>query len=110
MGSSQTTSLSQHAYNSGNSAIFAKVNKLTNYHMQVEQHTHTGRIDITIRTKSRIYIMELKFNASAKEALQQIKARGYAETFTMEGKPVTKVGVNFSLDKEKKNITEWMIE
>ena len=83
---------------------------LTNYRMQVEQHTHTGRIDITIRTKSRIYIMELKFNASAEEALQQIKARGYAETFTMEGKPVTKVGVNFSLDKEKKNITEWMIE
>lgn len=77
--------------------------------MQVEQRTNTGRIDITIRTNSRIYIMELKFNGSAQEALEQIKSRGYADSFTLDDLPVTKVGINFSLEG-KKNITDWVIE
>lgn len=83
---------------------------LTNYRMEVEQHTHKGRIDITIYTQRRIYILELKFNGSAKEALEQIKSRGYADSFKLDGKPVTMVGINFSLDKDKKNITDWVIE
>lgn len=82
---------------------------LSNYHMQVEQRTNKGRIDITIRTKSRIYIMELKFNGSAKEALEQIKTRNYDSFFALDGLPVTKVGINFNVENEK-NITEWMIE
>ena len=83
---------------------------LTNYRMEVEQHTHKGRIDITIHTQRRIYILELKFNGSAKEAVEQIKSRGYADSFKLDGRPVTMVGINFSLDKDKKNITEWVIE
>ena len=82
---------------------------LTHYRMQVEQRTNTGRIDITIRTNSRIYIMELKFNGSAQEALEQIKSRGYADSFALDDLPVTKVGINFSLEG-KKNITDWVIE
>ena len=83
---------------------------LGNYRMQVEQHTHHGRIDITIRTKSRIYIMELKFNGSAHEALGQINRNAYADRFTLDGLPVTKVGISFSLDRDKKNITDWIME
>ena len=83
---------------------------LTNYRMEVEQHTHKGRIDITIYTQRRIYILELKFNGSAKEAVEQIKSRGYADCFKLDGRPVTMVGINFSLDKDKKNITDWVIE
>ena len=88
--------------------MFVIFSILSNYRMEVEQRTHTGRIDITIRTKSRIYIMELKFNGSAKEALEQIKSRGYSDRFLLEGLPVTKIGINFSIDGN--NITEWVIE
>ena len=90
--------------------MFVIFSILSNYRMEVEQRTHTGRIDITIRTKSRIYIMELKFNGSAKEALEQIKSRGYSDRFSLEGLPVTKVGINFSVDEKSNNITEWVIE
>ena len=83
---------------------------LGNYRMQVEQHTHRGRIDITIRTRSRIYVVELKFNGSAREALEQIDRNGYAARFALDGLPVTKVGINFSVDKDLKNITDWVIE
>ena len=81
----------------------------TNYRMEVEQHTHKGRIDITIHTQRRIYILELKFNGSAKEAVEQIKSRGYADSFKLDGRPVTLVGINLTLDKDKKNIPEWDI-
>ena len=90
--------------------MFVIFSILSNYRMEVEQRTHTGRIDITIRTKSRIYIMELKFNGSAKEALEQIKSRGYSDRFSLEGLPVTKIGINFSVDGKSNNITEWVIE
>jgi hypothetical protein len=32
-------------------------------------------------------------------------AKGYAEKYRMDGRPVTKVGIAFS--SEKRNITEW---
>ena len=45
---------------------------LTQFNIMVEQHTAKGRIDITLETASTIYVMELKFNKSAQEALKQI--------------------------------------
>ena len=82
---------------------------LTNYRMEVEQRTHAGRIDITIRTMNRIYVMELKFNSSAAEALSQIKDNGYAERFALDTLPLTLVGINFSVENKKTDI-EWVIE
>ena len=37
----------------------------------MEQRTAKGRIDIVLETKTRIYIMELKFDKTAEEALAQ---------------------------------------
>ena len=54
--------------------------------------------------------MELKFNGSAHEALGQINRNAYADRFTLDGLPVTKVGISFSLDRDKKNITDWIME
>ncbi len=82
---------------------------LTNYRMQVEQHTHTRRIDITIRTKSRIYVMELKLNGSAEEAIKQIKTGSYANRFALDTLPVTLVGINFNVENKKTDI-DWIIE
>ena len=48
---------------------------LTDYNIIVEQHTEKGRIEITLETASTIYVMELKFNKSAQEALDQINAK-----------------------------------
>ncbi len=81
---------------------------LTNYNIQVEQHTAKGRIDITLETASTIYVMELKFNHSAEDALRQIDARRYADAFKLKGKPVVKVGLNFSL-KDGVNCLEWKV-
>ncbi len=81
---------------------------LTDYRIQVEQHTAKGRIDITLVTQSTIYVMELKINGSVEEALAQIESRHYADAFRMQDKPVVKVGMNFSL-KDGVNTLEWQV-
>ena len=82
---------------------------LTNYDILVEQHTAKGRIDITMETADTIYVMELKFNKSAEEALAQIEAKHYADAFKMSGKKVVKIGLNFSV-KDEVYCLEWKIE
>ena len=81
---------------------------LTNYRIIVESHTAKGRIDITMETADTIYVMELKFNKSAEEALAQIEAKHYADAFKMSGKKVVKIGLNFSV-KEEVNTLDWLI-
>ena len=81
---------------------------LTDYNIIVEQHTAKGRIDITMETADTIYVMELKFNKSAEEALAQIETKHYADAFKMSGKMVVKIGLNFSV-KEEVNSLEWKI-
>ena len=79
---------------------------LTNYDIHVEQRTAKGRIDMTLETKGSIYVMELKFDKSAADALRQIDSRHYADAFKLKGKPVVKVGLSFSL-KDGVNSLEW---
>lgn len=81
---------------------------LTDYHIQVEQHTAKGRIDLSLETADTVYVMELKFDKSAAEALEQIETRHYADTFKLKSKAIVKVGMNFSL-KDGVNALEWKI-
>ncbi len=81
---------------------------LTNYRICVEQRTAKGRIDITMETADTIYVMELKFNKTAEEALAQIEAKHYADAFKMSGKKVVKIGLNFTV-KDEVNCLEWKI-
>ena len=82
---------------------------LTNYHITVEQHVAKGRTDIVLETMDAIYVMELKFNKSAQEALDQIKDKHYADAFKMKGKKVQAIGLNFSI-KDEVNTLEWKVE
>lgn len=81
---------------------------LTDYNIAVEQHTAKGRIDITLETETIVYVMELKFNRSAQEALGQIDDMRYAGAFKMKGKTVVKAGLNFAV-KDGINKLEWLI-
>ena len=73
-----------------------------------EDLSSKGRADLTLKMPKGIYIMELKYDHSADEALRQIDERGYAQKYALDGRPVTKVGLAFS--SEERNITEWKSE
>ena len=86
--------------------LFIMFALLTDYDIHVEHHTEKGRIDLTLETKTAVYVMELKINKSVEEALAQIEAKRYADAFKLKGKPVVKVGLNFGL-KDGVNTLEW---
>ena len=70
-----------------------------------EEPSAKGRADLVLRMPSRIYIIEIKYDATAAEALAQINERGYADKYATDGRPITKVGIAFS--SKERNITEW---
>lgn len=88
--------------------LFIIFSLLTAYVVDVEVHTPNGRVDIVMLTTTRLYVIELKLNKAAKDAIKQINIKNYAERFALCGKPITKVGINF--DSAKGNITDWSIE
>ena len=63
-----------------------------------EYHTLTGRADVVIKTDKYIYIMELKRNGSAEEAMKQIKDKEYVKPFIADGRKLILVGANFRAD------------
>ncbi len=76
--------------------------------VDVEVHTPQGRVDMVLHLKDHIYIFELKFNRSAREAMEQIDIKNYPERFAQYDLPITKVALNF--DSETRNISEWLVE
>ena len=55
-----------------------------------------------------VYIIELKLDKSAEEALSQIKEKKYYEKYAKDGAVIHLLGINFS--SQERNITEWKEE
>ena len=82
--------------------------KMMGFYVDVKRATSRGRIDIVMKTKDYIYIMELKLDDIAKDALKQIEDKGYAEPFYNDQRQLYIIGVNFS--SETCGIKEWKIK
>ena len=82
--------------------------KMMGFFTEVERTASRGRMDIVMKTKDYIYVMELKLDGTADEALKQIEDKGYAEPFKTDGRLIYKIGVSFS--SETRGIEEWRIE
>lgn len=82
--------------------------KILGFYSEVERTTNRGRIDLVIKTKDFIYIIEIKLDGTAADALRQINEKGYAEPYAKDGRKLFKIGVNFS--SETKGIAEWTVE
>jgi hypothetical protein len=67
-----------------------------------------GRADLLIRTPQLVYLIELKLNHSAREALDQINDRGYAIPYEAGNAKIIKVGVNFST--QTRTVEDWLVE
>jgi len=87
--------------------LYVLFSMMCNY-VQVEVHTPTGRVDMVLESPKHIYAIEMKLNATAQKALDQINLNDYSSRFALTGKPVIRVGVNFS--SRTRNITSWKAE
>ena len=76
-------------------------------YVQMEVRTAKGRIDMVFQTATDLYVMELKIDRPASEALQQIDQKGYLLPFGQSGLRLHKVGISFST--EERTLSEWQI-
>ena len=81
--------------------------KMIGFYTEVEHHTTDGRMDMLIKTKDYIYILEFKLDKSAEEALLQIVDKQYAKPYEHDGRHIYKIGVNFST--QTRRIEGWKI-
>ena len=81
--------------------------KLLGFYVDVEYVTSDGRIDLLMKTKDYIYILEFKINESAEAALKQIEDKQYAKLFESDSRKLYKIGINFSSKTRK--IDGWKI-
>ncbi|ADV43938.1 ATP-binding protein [Bacteroides helcogenes] len=89
-------------------AVFYVVFTLMGQFIETEVRSARGRADAVVKTKDSIYAFEFKLDGSAEEALKQIDDRGYLIPYTLDGKRLVKVGVNFS--KETRNVDRYIVE
>ena len=87
--------------------VFYLIFNLLGGYIRVEEDSAIGRADAVLHMPDTIYVMELKYDKSAEEALQQIDDKGYLIPYSADGKRLVKVGINY--DSEKRTIGEWKI-
>lgn len=80
---------------------------LIGYYVDVEVHTPRGRVDLVLRTPTTLYLIELKLDATADTAMNQIGLKNYSERFALCGLPIVKVAINF--DSERRTLGDWII-
>ncbi|MBQ5606423.1 MAG: ATP-binding protein [Prevotella sp.] len=84
------------------------ITRLMGFYIQAEYRTSNGRIDLLIGTDKYVYIIELKFNGTAAEALSQIEEKDYSLPFAIDDRQIVKIGANVS--GETRNLEEWLIK
>ncbi|WP_193085971.1 ATP-binding protein [Halomonas sp. FME65] len=76
----------------------------------VEDASHHGRVDMTVDFGGHLYLFEFKVVEQLPEgkALDQIKARDYADKYRASGKPIHLIGVEFS--RQQRQIVAFEVE
>jgi hypothetical protein len=67
-----------------------------------------GRVDMEVHFSNKVYIVELKCDQSAEQAMTQIKAKKYFEKYLHSGKKIFLLGINFST--QERRIADWRME
>ncbi len=88
--------------------LFYVIFSLFGMYVDVEVRTPRGRVDIVMQAVGKLYVIELKLDRSATDAISQINLKDYPSRFSLSGLPVVKIGINF--DSNTKTISDWKIE
>ena len=83
---------------------------LLGLYVQSQVRTADGRLDVLITTKDYIYVIEVKLNDSPENALKQIDEKGYLLPYTIDGRKLFKIGVEFTTGKKQRQVKDWIIK
>ncbi|GHT51223.1 ATPase AAA [Spirochaetia bacterium] len=87
--------------------IFLLTLRMLGIYCNAQVHTAIGRIDAVLKVDGYVYVVELKVNGTAEDALAQINNKDYALSYEGEGKKIIKLGIEF--DNEKRNIGRYLV-
>ena len=87
---------------------FYLIFSMLNVYVQTQVKCARGKADMVVFMPDTIYVMELKINGTAQDALDQINDRGYALRYATDGRRIVKAGIGFSV--EKRAMTDYIIE
>ena len=85
---------------------FYLIFSMLNVYVQTQVKCARGRADMVVFMPDAIYVMELKLNGTAQDALDQIEEKGYAARYATDPRRIVKVGIGFSV--EKRAMTEYI--
>ena len=86
---------------------FYLIFSMLNVYVQTQVKCARGRADIVVFMPDAIYVIELKINGTAQDALDQIEKKGYARRYATDGRQIVKAGIGFSV--EQRAMTEYLI-
>jgi hypothetical protein len=75
--------------------------------VESEVHSSKGRCDVLVKTARFIYVMELKLNGSARDALEQILSQQYLQPYLPDERKKIALGINFS--SEERAVAEYEV-
>ena len=78
---------------------------LLGYYVSCEMHQAQGWVDCVIETASHVYVMELKRDGTAADALAQIMKLGYAAPYAADRRQLHLIGASF--DSTTRQLTAW---
>ena len=87
---------------------FYLIFSMLNVYVRTQVKCAGGRVDVVVWMPDAIYVMELKINGTAQEALHQINNNGYAIPYEHNGRRIVKIGIRFAV--ATKTIEDWSIE
>lgn len=76
--------------------IFYCLTSLIGLDVDAEYNTSEGFIDMLIKTSCYIYVIELKINGNAEDAIKQIEEKHYCRPFESDPRKLFRIGIGFS--------------
>ena len=73
-----------------------------------EVHSAKGRCDVLVKTAAYIYVIEVKLDGTAQEALDQIERQHYLQPYADDRR--TKVALGISFSSETRVVSEYLVE
>ena len=87
--------------------IFYLLFRLMGQYVESEVKSAKGRADVVVKLQDAVYVFEFRLNGTAEEALKQIDEKGYLIPYSLDGRRLVKIGVDF--DKETRNINQYLV-
>jgi len=99
-------------WSAGRESIFTVITtlafRLAGAEVHSEVHHASGRCDVLAKTADRIYVIEVKLDGSAREALDQILETNYLQPYLDDHRRKVALGISFS--SESRKVAEYLVE